>query len=219
MWFLFSLIIWKVTLSYIANIKFAIPLSLLVSILAGYANDIGYFGSLSRTIVFFPFFLTGYFVNKHHLIRIRKKAFQIFSFIGVLTFLCFIYFHAEKIVPQWLYGSYSYDALGYHEWYAGIYRILIYLLTTILSLFILAIIPAKPFFKINELGSRSMYVYLLHGFVMKYLVYINIYQESPLEKLGLLVLGSFIAFILSLVVVKSATKMIVEPNLQQMFKG
>ena len=57
LWFIVSLIFWNVMLPYVTKTKHPILLTILFALLAGYMDSIGYFLSLSRTVVFFPFFV------------------------------------------------------------------------------------------------------------------------------------------------------------------
>jgi fucose 4-O-acetylase-like acetyltransferase len=79
MWFLFSLIIWKAVLPYVLKIRSNLLILLLLAILAGYAEDIGYYASLSRTLVFFPFFLAGFYFKKEYLFPLRNRKYRLLA--------------------------------------------------------------------------------------------------------------------------------------------
>ena len=59
LWFLFSLFIWRIILPIIMSFRFPLLFSVIVSLVAGYIEDVGYFFGISRTIYFFPFFILG----------------------------------------------------------------------------------------------------------------------------------------------------------------
>ncbi|MBE1445660.1 acyltransferase family protein [Paenibacillus sp. OAS669] len=221
MWFLFSMILWKVALPYAVKIRYALPISIALAILAGYANDIGYYGSLSRTIVFFPFFLSGYYFDKQYLERFMTRKFRIISLVIIgLSFLAFFQF-GHGISVQWLYGSFSYEALHHKEWYAGIYRIMIYLIAAIMCLCVLILAPPKQIPVISKLGKNTLYPYLIHGFVMKYLIYCGFYSHfsSTWIKGFLILIGIAISLLLSMDGVRNIFRWIVEPRWNFLFKG
>lgn len=56
MWYLFSLTLWRILLPWVSKNRYILPLAVVIGIAAGYFESIGYYASLSRTLVFFPFF-------------------------------------------------------------------------------------------------------------------------------------------------------------------
>jgi len=59
-WFLISLIVWRLTIKFIDKIPHLFLISLIISILIGFWSDVTNVLAISRTIVFFPFFVVGY---------------------------------------------------------------------------------------------------------------------------------------------------------------
>lgn len=59
LWYLLSLGCWRLLLPLFAHLRHRLVIALAVAILAGCFSDIGYYLSLSRTLVFFPLFLMG----------------------------------------------------------------------------------------------------------------------------------------------------------------
>ncbi len=62
LWFLLSLFFWRISLRYIIKIKYILPISFILGILIGFIPN-GSILSFSRTIVFLPFFLLGYYTD------------------------------------------------------------------------------------------------------------------------------------------------------------
>ena len=71
-WFLLTLLIIRVLMPELLRIRWLLPISLAVALLAGGDPFIGRDLSLSRTICFLPFYLLGYFCTPAHMRRIRK---------------------------------------------------------------------------------------------------------------------------------------------------
>lgn len=164
LWFLVSLILWYVLLQLFVKLKHPILISLLVAILAGYINQIGYIASLSRTLVFFPFFLSGYYFNKDAFNLLPKaKAIAIIA----IAFSAFM-FLGKYIDHRWFYGSFPYSSLGHPEWYAGIFRTGFYTLASIMIISFLSLVPtAKRFY--TFIGRHTLYIFLFHGLIIKVL--------------------------------------------------
>ncbi len=159
MWYLISLISWNLLLILFKHIKFSVLVAFAIGISIGYVECIGDILSLSRTFVFFPFFLIGYYLNFDFLKTIKLKTKIIASLILIASFyLVYIY----KIPFQWLFGNTSYMKLGVSEWYAGAIRIWIYLISALTCVCVLILIPQKEL-KITIRGTNTLNVYVLHG--------------------------------------------------------
>ncbi|MCP4117041.1 MAG: hypothetical protein GY737_16890 [Desulfobacteraceae bacterium] len=118
--------------------------------------------------IIFPFFLMGHY--RHSLIVEKIQEYNISKLIGAGVLLgCFTVF---LIVPEsndinvgWLYGSRSYAGLGV-GWEKGVlYRLSIYAAAFFLGMVLLSIVQDG-----RNIGTRygedSLYIYVLHGFVM-----------------------------------------------------
>lgn len=219
MWFFFSLIIWKVVLPYANKIKYALPLSFAIAILAGYADDIGYFASISRTLVFFPFFLLGYYFDKRYIEKLLNGTMRSFAiFVLGILFVVF-YYYGTEIKVQWFYGSTSYSSLEHNEWFAGIYRLVIYIVAVISGICILILTPQKRIPVLSQLGQNTLYTYLIHGFIVRSLVASGLYSyfNTAWSKGFQIAGGIIIAMVLSSHTVRYLTNWITEPRLNFMF--
>src|SRR5690625_2984880 len=127
--------------------------------------------SLSRTFVFFPFFLIGYWLTKDHVMIIRKKSIRIISLLIMINIAIGIYL-APEFNSGWLLASKSYDVLGLPE-LGGLARLLVYSTSALMVISVLAWVPEKEY-TFTKLGSRTLYVYLLHGF------FIGLFREFDL---------------------------------------
>src|SRR5690625_3012262 len=76
LWFLLSLFCWHLLLIIFKRFPplISLALALQLGVIVGYFSEVGHTYSLSRTIVFFPFFLAGYWVTKEHL-RLLKHSY------------------------------------------------------------------------------------------------------------------------------------------------
>jgi fucose 4-O-acetylase-like acetyltransferase len=190
-----------------------------LAVLAGYANDIGYYASLSRTIVFFPFFLAGYYFDKRYLERFFARTFRLISVGIIVVFFLALFQYGQEIKVQWFYGSFSYEALEHKEWFAGAYRIIIYLIAVVLSFCILILVPQRRITLISQLGQNTLYTYLIHGFIMKYLIYVGFYSHftTTWMKGLLIIIGIGISVILSMNATRFLLKWIIEPKFDFLF--
>lgn len=89
MWFLMSLFSWQLILFFIKDIKpqIVLPVTFFIGIAAGYFDFINNTLSLSRTLVFLPLFLIGYYAQPEHFKHVRDKRYVLFSIITLLLSL------------------------------------------------------------------------------------------------------------------------------------
>ncbi|MEH7254502.1 acyltransferase family protein, partial [Neobacillus niacini] len=168
LWFLLSLFFWNLLLYVFAKLKWmGLLIAALLGIAIGYIDQAGSFLSISRTIVFFPYFLLGFLLKGEHLKRIigAKYAVPAGVAIIVITFLFFGLGFPQDAVP-WLLGDTSYENMGGMQLSDGLLRALQYGLTLLVVFGFLPLIPSNQY-RITKIGERTLYVYLFHGFIIK----------------------------------------------------
>ncbi len=220
MWFFFSMILWKTAMPYMIRIKYALPLSVILAIFAGYANDAEYYASVSRTIVFFPFFLAGYYMDRSWITVLQRPIIQKISGAVLILATILIAIYSPLMVKEWLYGSFSYESLGHPEWFAGLYRIGVYACAVIIGAAVMSITPARPLGMISEMGTNTLYTYLLHGFVVMAFTAGGMYEwfGNGAARLLIIPLSLLLTVILSLSSVRVASAWLVEPGVKRIFK-
>ncbi|MGM8211467.1 acyltransferase family protein [Virgibacillus sp. W0430] len=197
LWFLMSLFCWHILLIIFKKIPAAVGMSIAVAIglLIGYIGEVGHTFSLSRTFVFFPFFLLGYWLNQKELMKLKRKVFQLiaaFFLVGVFTLIYF----APEINTNWLLGSKSYIDLGLQTLGAPA-RMLVYTTSALMTMCILSWIPRRKL-AFTKLGKRTLYVYLLHGFFIQYFRQNEFFEVSRfIDLVGLSIISAVILLILS----------------------
>ncbi|MDQ0199219.1 acyltransferase family protein [Neobacillus ginsengisoli] len=168
LWFLLSLFCWNLFLYIFARLKWTgLVISIAIGVGIGYFDHVGSFLSLSRTLVFFPYFLLGYLVEPKHLKIVKKARFSPLIGFAILlgTALVFAALFPKGAMP-WLFGDTSYANMGVKELTSVLKRSSQYLVTLIVTYGFLAMVPTKGF-KFTIIGERTLYVYLLHGFIIK----------------------------------------------------
>lgn len=197
LWFLFSLFSWHILLSWFKKLPAAlgIGIAVLIGLAVGYFGDIGHTFSLSRTFVFFPFFLAGYWITETQIMWVKKRGVKVFSLIAMSAIAAGIHY-APELNTGWLLASKSYGDLGM-EGFGGIARLLVYVTAAVMVTSVLAWVPQKKF-SITKLGTRTLYVYLLHGFFIQYFREAELLEvNSFIELVGLAILAAVIVLILS----------------------
>ncbi len=215
MWFLVSLFSWHILLVLFKKIPatLSILLAVLIGIAIGYIDLSGLGLSLSRTFVFFPFFLTGYFMTKEHVKLIKTRSISIAGIIFMLALFTFIYLFINVDVTldtDWLSGAVAYRRLE-AEISGGLMRLIIYILAALLIVSMIALIPSGDFGWLTKIGEKTLYVYLLHGFIIQpFREFDSLWDNHWYETFWLVLLSALIVIVLSSRPVVTLTRPLVE---------
>ncbi|SFA97600.1 Fucose 4-O-acetylase [Lentibacillus halodurans] len=210
LWFLFSLFSWHILLVLFKKVPPAMGLSISIGIglIVGYFGEIGHTFSLSRTFVFFPFFLMGYWLTKTQVMWLKRIQLRAAAVVVMTAVAVAIYF-APDFNTGWLLASKSYSSLGLPE-YGIIARLLVYVTSALMAASVLAWMPQKRS-RLTVLGTRTLYVYLLHGFFVQFFRESDLFViNSAIDLLGLAVMSALIVLVLSSRPVKGIWQPVVE---------
>ena len=155
----------------------------------------------------------GFLLNGEQLKKIIRARYSLPVGIVIIIGTCvFFGFSFPQDAVPWLLGDTSYANMGGEELADGLTRGLQYGLTLIVVFGFLALIPSNQF-KVTQIGERTLYVYLLHGFIIKSLQVV-LPNESIISFSGnyllLLVLSLMICIILGSYLIKKYTQPLVE---------
>lgn len=176
MWYLLSLFLWRLFLPCAVKIKYLSLISVGCALCCGYVEGFGQFLSASRTIAFFPYFLMGYYLKQYREriigILIEKKI-----AVGILILAAGVAFY-YPLAKGWLYHNCSYQQMGHSEWYAFLYRLALLFSGGIISMSFLSVLPHR-FCLFSDFGKRTLYIYLIHVFILKSMIVIGFYKVLP----------------------------------------
>ncbi len=175
LWFLLSLAIFRLVLPYLALLRWPLTISVILSIGVGYLNSVDSTFSLARTLGILPFFVIGWKLSNTDIPEwwlglgraiwwVRVAALTVFAGFGG-----FLWFNTatwrSMNLHHWFFYDDSYSDLGANSVLAGGVRIIVIVLSVVLGAAFLSLIPRHPK-TITALGSGTMYVYLLHSFIL-----------------------------------------------------
>lgn len=196
LWFLFSLFSWHILLAWFKKFPAIISMAIavFVGLIAGYF-EIGHTFSLSRTFVFFPFFLMGYWCTTEQVMRLKQKRVRVASLIVMAIVAIGIYF-APDFNSGWLLASKSYGDLDMPA-FGGLARLLVYFTSAMMAMSALAWMPQRRTI-FTTLGTRTLYVYLLHGFFIQYFRQTELLDvKSFVDVIGITIVSAGVVLLLS----------------------
>lgn len=197
LWFLFSLFSWHILLCWFKKIPAwaGLSITLLIGLVIGYFGEVGSEFSLSRTFVFFPFFLAGYWITEKQIMWVKHRGVKIASLV-VMTALAAAIYYAPELNSGWLLASKSYGDLGMAD-FGGMARLLVYVTSAMMIVSILAWVPSRNF-SFTNIGTRTLYVYLLHGFIIQYFRHADLLEVNRyIDLVGIVAIAATIVFVLS----------------------
>ncbi len=224
LWFLIALAIFRVALPYLALLKWPLVWTVAISILVGYWPNVDSTLSLSRTLGLLPFFTLGWWLRHHSILErldllrrqrpwVRVAAVAVFA---ATAFVAWFFVDTWRAVNlrEWLFYDDGYAALGGTEWWAGGVRLGLVAIALVLSVAFIALVPRRTHWW-THFGQYTMYVYLLHSFVLYPFRETGILRNAEPTWLwlpGVIVLSVVIALALATKPVRRVFRPLIEPR-------
>lgn len=213
LWYLVSLFCWRSILPYALRFRWVLPASVAVSLLCGYCPAIGWHFSLSRTLVFFPFFLAGYYL-RDGMRQTLERVIPGHVAIAVLAVACVVSPCLVPIRKYWFFGATSYASMGHVEWYAAGYRAMVIAAGFLVGLSFMRLVPGRTL-SFTRYGRRTLYVFLLHDMVVLTALdcfgVLSLFSGSLQESMGIISLSILITLFLSSSFIVRVTMPLVNP--------
>lgn len=155
--------------------KYILTVSVVLACFAGYDNNIGTFLSLSRIIVFYPFFYLGYRLDRKKLEEFSSgKLAKIISAAVIVATAAVIFLLGDKLywIRPLLTGANPFKTLGEYKDYGFVIRMIYYIFVTIIGAAVIVLVPCRtPFGIAAKFGQRTLSVYTFHYIVFYVLYY------------------------------------------------
>jgi fucose 4-O-acetylase-like acetyltransferase len=220
MWFLLSLLAWRLLTPLLLALRHPFAVSVLVSLGAGLLRDVDLFLSLSRTLGYLPFYVLGLVVTRQSIERLRTTAARVGGIVAlaVAFAVCLEVNDRTRHYPSWVYWTRGYEHMKQPALEGAGLRLGLIVVGIALGAAVIALTPTRRSW-LTTLGAASLYGYLLHVAV------IRIYWASPLYdasdtvvELVLVLIGCAVtAAVCSAPPVRRIFRPIVEPRLDWMF--
>ena len=201
LWYLVALMVWTILLPVVATDSrkkqaMLLALAVIAALAAGYDSGVGRSMSLSRIIVYFPFFLLGY--DLHMWDREReelpeegqetgrevktreidvlavkyKKVLSVLVIAALIAIALFTGIRMEAWKITWFYEASPYTDTGYDIEF----RLFHLAVGTLGILGVRRFLPDKKLPVFDKLGQKTMPIYLTHGFLVKWIDMYNLFS-------------------------------------------
>lgn len=216
LWYLVAMALWLMVLPYMVRIKYPLIVALVIGMLGGIGSEITGVFALPRVLGFLFFFTLGATFDKARFeekVKNVPRVVPIAIFVVVVTFIVII---SSTINFEWFYSKFSFAQLGVTNVEGVIVQSLLYLIAVTMMFCLYFIVPKRKLF-ISDLGARTLYVYLLHGFFVQFFHKYGVFEQAT-TRLDVAIIVLFavgLAFVLSLKQVTCFTSWIVNPRVDK----
>jgi fucose 4-O-acetylase-like acetyltransferase len=221
-WFLFALVGWRLSTPIWQHLRYPVATAVVVTVVLG-GWDATSDGSVSRMIGLLPFFVLGLTIDRDRFGALHRRA-RWWMGVPVLlgAFAAFFFLVVGTIddtVTRLLLWQDNYEQmkLSFLEGVTG--RLVAMGVAIVLGAAFLALAPHRRTW-FTTMGTRTMYVFLLHGFVIKFFDYTKLVDKPMVQSSAGVVLTTLAAVALAVVLatgpVRRATHRLVEPQVDRL---
>ncbi|TYK53504.1 acyltransferase family protein [Actinomadura decatromicini] len=220
MWFLVALVLWRLSAPLWSHLRYPVAVSVALCLVAGswsFNSD----STLCRAAALLPFFVLGLTVRPERVAALRSRPWTRYAGAALLVAALPVAYVWQRgdVVPKIEHGvllwNRGYEHMGFGALEGMGYRLLALALAVVLGAAFLAAVPRGRAWY-TELGTRTMYVYLLHGLVVKGLDYGGVldadFYRTPLGLVSVTVGALALGTALATVPVQRLTRRVVEPD-------
>ncbi|WP_149259119.1 acyltransferase family protein [Actinomadura sp. K4S16] len=225
MWFLVALVFWRLSAPLWGHLRHPVAVSVAFCLVGGswaFTAD----STLSRTAGLLPLFVLGLTVDPEHVRRLRAGRARWAGLAVLAAALPVAYvWELGTVVPRidsgLLYWNQGYEAMGFGTAEGMMWRLVALAFAVLLGAAFLACVPRGRSWY-TEMGTRTMYVYLLHGLVMKSFDYTGVLDEpvlhNPFGIVSVTVAAAALGVVLATAPVRRCTRWAVEPDARRLLR-
>lgn len=216
LWFLVSLVIWRVALPVIVKIPYYFVWSILAAAGFGFLDSLIEIWPITRTFSYLPMFLVGYWLSTRPDFRMKlhTKSFRLgaIAFIAaswVVIYLNFTDWKTSRFGMKWAYNGDTEQMV-----FQMFMRLLVIAFGVLFAFAVMSLVPRGKIPVVSALGSGSFYVYLLHPLIIRILDNLGVFEHvnTMWEKIILLVFAIALALFLASPPVRKVFRPLIQPR-------
>ena len=184
-WYLVCMFFWKLLTKLLQQVKFILPISIVLALAVGLCRDVGPFMSVSRVFGFLPYYVIGMQMSRDDVRRIENlpKIPVAVVTLGVMALWGWLNVRGAFHIDFYYYWA-SYSGtdsplcmFSYGPLYGLALRAAGYVVSAILIVFLFVFVPNRSLPVIRDGGTRTMVPYLLHTFIIMFMG--TVYRTVP----------------------------------------
>ena len=117
-WYLMCMFAWKLVTKALQQIKYIIPLSIVVALLVGMCGNVGPFLCISRTIVFLPYYVIGMKMSREQVAKLENlpKIPVLLVTVAVMAFWGWLNVHSTEVFRN-AFGVVGHNPVEFIDFY------------------------------------------------------------------------------------------------------
>ncbi|GIH89686.1 acyltransferase family protein [Planobispora siamensis] len=219
-WYLLALVLWRISSPIWTRMRQPLLVAVVIYMMAGFSEISGDF-SLDRFFGLLPFYVLGMMLKPEHFDLLKPLWVRITSGVVVAGAAAVAIFIAPHVSLKPVYFRYSFKKMG-ADWWIGLgVRGAILVAALILTFALLALVPRRETW-FSDLGTRTLYAYLLHGVVVliaKDQGWLSFsWLHGPLGVMAIMSSSVALAIVLCLPETRTLFKWLLEPRLVWLYR-
>ncbi|WP_093169812.1 acyltransferase family protein [Sinosporangium album] len=219
-WYLLALLLWRLSTPVWKRMRYPFLVSVVIYMLAGFSAISGDF-SMDRFFGLLPFFVLGLLLQPKHFEMLNRGWVKILAAVTLVGGAGVAILAAPHMSVRPMYFKYGFEDLGL-TWLPGLgMRAALLIGSMALSFAVLALAPRGETWY-TDLGTRTLYAYLLHGIpvmIGKETGLLNLpWLHGPLGVIAISTASLLLAVILCLPITRTAFKWLLEPRLVWLYR-
>ena len=213
LWFIVALTIWRLMVPVLRSLRWPVATTLVISTLLVLISDLPAVWSIDRVIVLLPFFTAGLVVTPERIRALRTRRWRLVS-AGILVVSVPLSVWVTQLPAGFLTYNDGVESIGDVPEF-----LFMYLVATAMIVALLSLTPSSRGV-MTKWGTRTMYVYLLHGFFVRAFRSAGLGEAltSPAGLVLIVVVSVGLAIVLSSDGVVRMTRRLVEPDVGWLLK-
>ena len=208
LWFLMALALWRLCVPLLSGLRWPVITTVISSTVLALTVDLSKYWSIDRFVVLMPFFTAGLMMRPDAIQRVRGAGWRV---LGVVILLAAIPVAVWAKDLQRGFITYS-DAVDSPDEVPAF--LVMYAVAAAMTVAVIALAPSRRS-RISVWGTRTIYVYLLHGFFVRAFRASDV--DQALESTEGMLLMLLVSIVLSILLASSAvirlTRPLVEPRM------
>ncbi|MEV7013734.1 acyltransferase family protein [Streptosporangium sp. NPDC051022] len=219
-WYLVALVLWRISTPIWTRMRQPLLVAVTIYMMAGFSEISGDF-SLDRFFGLLPFYVLGLLLKPEHFDLLKPLWVRITAGVVFVAAIATAVYIAPRVGLDPVYYRYSFKSMDLSWWMGLIVRAGMLLAGLTLSFALFALVPRRETW-FSELGTRTLYAYLLHGVVVLiakdqgWLKFPWLY--GPLGVLAIASCSFLLATILCLPQTRTLFKWLLEPRLVWLYR-
>jgi fucose 4-O-acetylase-like acetyltransferase len=219
-WYLLALVLWRISTPIWTRMRQPLLIAVALYLIAGFSEISGDF-SIDRFFGLLPFYVLGLLLKPEHFDYLNQQWVKIAAVLTLAGGAVVAILIAPGLSLKPFYYKHSYDSMGV-DWWVGLgIRGSLLIAALALTAAVLALVPRRETW-FSDLGTRTLYAYLLHGIpvlIAKDQGWLGAsWLFGPLGALAIMCSSVALAIVLCLPETRAIFRWVLEPRLTWLYR-